>query len=431
MPKKLFPIPYSLCSLKRPLSDLKFVLTVGFLSRAVILLALWGVAPLLDVPGGSIPPEIGLQAFAWWDGEWYLEIATQGYDFVDDGQQYSVAFFPLFPLLIRGLMGLGVSPLLAGVVINNMAFFGALWWLFRWVKGQYSEAVARWTVLALACCPYSLYGSVIYTEGLFLLLTTATLWAFEQEKYGQVSLWGILATATRPPGVAMIPGFLWTSWRKHRSWVAYQASLAIALGIILFSGYCWLKFGEPLAFMKVQAAWGRSRSFDILDWWRVLMYVVIGVPNYDAGKIQEWGHPLIIAVIAVLGVLGWLFRHKCPGVSSYGGVVLVTALWLIGGDPFLTLAMVWGGLALLFYCRNQLTSPVFWYGICSFALILTSGRSDSAERLVYSIVPLAIASGLVLAKHPRWGYGLIGLSIIILGSLAIRFAQQLWVAANF
>ncbi|NEO27912.1 MAG: hypothetical protein F6K03_13755, partial [Kamptonema sp. SIO4C4] len=335
--------------------DLSFVLLMGVLSRGVILLAMWGIAPFLAVPEGSVPPEIGFQSFAWWDGEWYLEIATQGYSYAEDGQQHSVAFFPLFPLLIRLVMTVGISPTVAGTLINNLAFFGALWLLFVWVKSRYGGSIARWTVVALAWCPYSLYGTTVYTEGLFLFLTTATLWTFEQRNYTQASLWGFLATVTRPPGVAMIPGFFWTAWRKRLSWQAYGVCGAIALGILLFMAYCGWQFGEPLAFVKIQETWGRSRSFDIADWWRILMYVVIGVPNYDAGYIKDWTHPLLVTLIFMLGGLLWQLRQQMGAISSYGGVVLVVMFWLIGGDPFLTLCMVWGGLYLLWRTRHQLT----------------------------------------------------------------------------
>jgi len=37
-----------------------------------------------------------LEAWSWWDGAWYVDIATRGYFFVP-GRQSSVAFFPAYP----------------------------------------------------------------------------------------------------------------------------------------------------------------------------------------------------------------------------------------------------------------------------------------------------------------------------------------------
>lgn len=409
-------------------TDLIFVLKIWLFSRLLILIALWGIAPLLEVPSGHIQPAIDLQAFAWWDGEWYLKIATTGYEYIDDGQQHSVAFFPLFPLLIRILMQIGFSPELAGILINNFAFLGALFLLYQWVEKSNGIGAAKWSTAVLAWCPYSLYGTVIYTEGLFLFLTVATLQAFESKEYLKMSFLGILATATRGPGIAMIPAFLLLSWRENRRKMAYLASLTVAGGIILYSLYCWWQFGDPLAFVEVQAAWGRSRTIDLLDWWRIFMYVAIGVPNYDAGGIKEIAHPLVFLAICAIAFGLWKLRDRLGAISAYGGALLVLVLWLLGGDPFLTLFFVIGGILLLWFTRKELNPVATLYGFFSLGLILTSGRSDSSERLAYGIISLTMAAGIVLKKYPRLGYGLLGVGAIILVTFALRFAQQLWIA---
>src|SRR5436305_1376777 len=63
--------------------------------------------------------------FARWDSVWYLTIARVGY-----GHEASrTAFFPLYPLLIRGLGYVTGSDLVAGVLISLVAFAVALIWL--------------------------------------------------------------------------------------------------------------------------------------------------------------------------------------------------------------------------------------------------------------------------------------------------------------
>ncbi len=409
--------------------DWHFVLAHWLASRGIILLAMWGVAPLLDVPGDSVPPAIGWQAFAWWDGEWYLKIATEGYDYIPDASDYSaVAFFPLLPLAIRALASLGLSPTFAGVLVNNAAFFGALLLLYRWLAARNSLAIARWTVAGLAWCPYSLYGSTIYTEGLFLLLTAAALRAYERQQAWGIGLFGALATATRAPGVALIPALGLAAGRDRRAWPTWLAIALIPLGILLYSLFCWWQFGDPLAFVRAQAAWGRSQGLALADWGKVLAYATVGVPNYDAGRIVDWGQPLAILAIAALGFALWRWRARLGAIAPRVGCLLVVILWLLGGDPFLTLAMVWGGAILLWRARRELGLMLSLYGWVNWGLILSAGRSDSSERLVYSSVALAIAFGVWLARHPRWGWPLCAFMGLLLATLAIRFAQQLWVA---
>lgn len=48
-----------------------------------------------DFPSGPLP-----RAWVHWDSEWYARIAQEGYSY-QPGQQSPVAFFPLYPLVIR------------------------------------------------------------------------------------------------------------------------------------------------------------------------------------------------------------------------------------------------------------------------------------------------------------------------------------------
>ena len=142
-------------------------------------------------------PKSGWELFSNWDGKWYSQIATSGYSYADDGQYHSVAFYPLFPLLIRGLMSLGMPLEISGVLLNSLAFLGALVLVYFWVEEQYDTGAAKWTTAVLAWCPFSLFCTVIYTEGLFLLLTTAALRFFERGEYIRAAVCGALTTATR------------------------------------------------------------------------------------------------------------------------------------------------------------------------------------------------------------------------------------------
>lgn len=178
-----------------------FVIAMWFLSRLVIVAAMQLIAPLDDKPPATYDrPPLGFvtgfvptaswQLFSHWDGAWYRRIATLGYEFANDQQWHSVAFFPLFPLIIRGVMLLGLRFEVAGTLVNNLAFLGALLLVYHWAQKRHGISAARWATAVLAWCPFSLYGTVIYTEGLFLLLTTAALRAFDNRQHAWAALWG-------------------------------------------------------------------------------------------------------------------------------------------------------------------------------------------------------------------------------------------------
>ena len=79
-------------------------------------------------------PKSGWELFSHWDGKWYLQIATSGYSYANDGDHHCVAFDPLFFLLMRGLMTFGIPVEVARVLINSLAFFGALVLVYFWVE---------------------------------------------------------------------------------------------------------------------------------------------------------------------------------------------------------------------------------------------------------------------------------------------------------
>ena len=358
-----------------------FVISMWFLSRSVIAIGMQVIAPLvsknppvypirppLDFVSGFLPKS-GWELFSHWDGKWYTQIATLGYSYADDGQQHPVAFYPLFPLLIRGLMTLGMRSDAAGVFINSLAFLGALVLVYFWMEERYDTGAAKWTTSMLAWCPFSLFCTVIYTEGLFLFLTASALRAFERGEYIWAAFWGALTTATRGPGVALIPAFLLTAWREKRPPLAYAAGFASAIGLFLFSLYCGIDLGDPLAFIRIQKAWGQPNWFNIFR-------DFLSFRLYAATKV----------------------------------------------------GMVFGGCYLLWYSRKRLSITLVCFGFCSLALLVNSGALQSVERYAYGILPLSICLGLLLADRPRWGYGLMGLFGIFLLRFSVRFAGFLWVA---
>jgi Gpi18-like mannosyltransferase len=400
------------------------------LSRGIILLAMLGIAPFLPAPPGGIQAIGGWHIFSAWDSEFYQQIATSGYGFTDRTFGGNVAFFPLFPLAIHIVMRLGVSVEVAGTLVNNLAFLGALIVLYGWVEQRQGSGAAQWATAVLAWCPFSLFGTVIYTEGLFLLLSTAALRTFDNQHYKWAALWGLLATATRITGLALIPAFLLTAWQEKRSLAAYGASLVSGLGVLGYSLYCWLQFREPLAFLLVQRQeWQPQQDFWGQGWLKMLAQVTIGPANWKSGGIQDPWYPLLFSMICGIAYLLWRSRAKLGSMKTgYSFCFLIVVLWLLAGNPLINTTMVLGGAYLLWYSRHQISRVAIVYGFFTLGIIFSSGRTTSAERYVYGIVSIAIALGVLLARYPRWGYLAIIFFGVLLALFSIRFSQHLWVA---
>src|SRR2546423_6140923 len=107
--------------------------------------------PALTHPFSGLPDSL-LSPLARWDSAWYLDIAHSGY------AGPSTAFFPLYPLLVRGVAA-GGSPgalLLASYAVSLAALFGALYLMHRLLTLEPGPPVARPPLLMLAGVPRAL-----------------------------------------------------------------------------------------------------------------------------------------------------------------------------------------------------------------------------------------------------------------------------------
>src|ERR671917_862797 len=129
--------------------------------------------PQADPAGDPLGPSGFLGYWAHWDGAWYSEIATGGYG---ERAPTSTAFFPLYPLLMRLGTALWGRPALWGVLFSLAATLLALFFLYRVAENLYGSRAAPAATLALAFFPTAYFLNAVYTEALFLTLTTGSVW---------------------------------------------------------------------------------------------------------------------------------------------------------------------------------------------------------------------------------------------------------------
>ena len=203
---------------------------------------------------------------ARWDTDFYHQIATVGYRWDPSAFLHqNVVFFPLYPLLMRwGGALLGGHPLLAGTVISLAAFAGAIALLYRMAVLELGEEKAWPVILLVSTYPFALFYSVVYTESLFLFLTVGAFYAMRQRYLLLAALAGFAAGLTRPNGFWLAVPLLWLATRGAegrggrggRDVPAILAALAPLAGVAIFSAYLSVRFGDALAWMHGQAAWG-------------------------------------------------------------------------------------------------------------------------------------------------------------------------------
>lgn len=254
---------------------------------AIVITALLGtrlpvllLGALAVVMVGTVPPPAAeavwrvsshevANLLARWDTFFYFTIATDGYHWDPDVfLHYNVVFFPLYPMLMRaGGALVGGHQLIVGLVISLAAFAGALVLLYRLALLEIGEDHAWRVILLISTFPYALYFSAVYTESLFLLLSVAAFYAMRRGRLEWVAVSGLAAGLTRPNGFWLaLPLACLALWPRDpdRAGARLPVSVPLALlvsalpvvGVVIFSSYLQLRFGDALAWLHGQAAWG-------------------------------------------------------------------------------------------------------------------------------------------------------------------------------
>ena len=200
-----------------------------------------------------------LNPWAHWDGVWFLRISANGY-----ADPHSPAFFPLYPVAVRGVGWLlGGRFELGGIVLSLIVFAGCCALLFALVNADLGPRVALLSVVYLTLFPTSFFFQAICSEGLFLLLTLACFCFARDGRWWLAGLAGFLATLTRSAGVLLVVPMLvyyfeWRDWRLVRTDAHVLALLLVPAGLVAWMAYLWHRTGDPLAFSHVQRDWGRA-----------------------------------------------------------------------------------------------------------------------------------------------------------------------------
>jgi hypothetical protein len=257
------------------------VLLIGYLAVRTI-----GFAPGGPAPVGATTDGLG-NLMSRWDANWYYQIAEAGYRFNPAEQaQQNVAFFPAYPLSMR-LVGklLGQRLEMAGLIVSLGCFLGALIYLFRLARQFMDEDHAAAAIVLLACYPFAVFYSAVYTESLFLLAAVGAFYHLAGGQSARAAAWGVLVGLARPNGFLvsvpllvlaiqpLLAARMPPSWRwlcvgrdsvlrpaqANRSfdtaWRLAAAAMPV-VGLLVYAGYLYSLTGDPLIWARAQAAWG-------------------------------------------------------------------------------------------------------------------------------------------------------------------------------
>jgi hypothetical protein len=344
--------------------------------RFGILLAslAWGQLPIVT----QWPPQVDVMwLFRYsvrWDSGWYLTIAREGYSY-DPAYPSSVAYFPLFPLLIRGFDALlPGSDVLAALIVVHLALGGALIYIYRLVNAEYGGKIAWRTIYFLLIFPGAFFFSAVYNEALLLFAAAGALYHARRGQWVWAALFAIFGSATKLVGLLLIVPLavelLSQRGRSARDLLPGAWILAAPLGALAYFAYLQAQFGSYRVFFDTEAHWHREPFSPVLlmglqylagDESPLRFYPPNSIPLNPAYLLFD---TTLLWVFLAAGVILW--RHYRP---TYGALVLAfTLVPALSGSPQSVnryVAVLFPAFIILAHIRSEAARAIL-----SFALIL-------------------------------------------------------------
>lgn len=247
-----------------------------------------------------------------WDGEWFLRAAGHGWPsaitYVDGHVAGStIAFFPLFPLLLRGLHDLtGLSGAVVGLVVSALSGLAATVGVGALTRSYADDDSARRATILFALSPGAYVFSLIYNEGLVVLLCVTALWALSARRWWVAGAAGAISTALSPVGLVLVAPAAWValSELRRRRVGALGALVATPLGFAAWTGYLWAHTGTPRAWSLTER--GGWNSYPSLAYPAHILWRFVSNPVSPTMT----GHLLLVGMAATAAGLVVLWRER-------------------------------------------------------------------------------------------------------------------------
>lgn len=275
------------------------------------------------------------------DAPRYLDIALNGY--VREGENaINLVFYPLYPLLTRGLSFLTGAPALAGVILSHLCYAGAVIALDELLLVDHTEEQAFFGVLLFILYPFSMFVLGVYSESLFLLLSILCLYALRKGRYPAAGVLGLLASLTRVQGMLLLlPGLSEPLLRrfgpeKRKLRPADAAVLLIPAGFLIYLLINRRLYGNPFQFLLFEA---NAPWYQTTKWLGTNLQTQLEMLSTAPQLAVIIYVPQIVLFFIGLGALLFgLYRGEPLPLLIYGGAYLgFTYLsgWMISGGRYM------------------------------------------------------------------------------------------------
>ncbi len=337
-----------------------------------------------------------------WDSEFYLSIATVGYDDpavravpLPDGRHLSLnyAFLPLYPTVMRlvaaPLALLNLTPVatstLAGVIVSLLGTLAAMLALYDLTCDTLDEAAGLRAAWYLVVFPTGFFLAQVYTEGLFVGLAFGSLALIRRQRLLAAGVLAALAVWTRAVGGALVLPLALAVWQSARAEGRLVLNRRLAAGVVA-------ALLPVVAYLLWNAAYGEPFHAVETNFFRRGMLLI-------EQSVRAWTL-----------VLNNLSSTVPPTAVYYAlefaglGLALVACLFTLPRYP---------GVAL--------------FGLAALLVAFTSGIPQSMIRYVLAVPSMYIFLAW-LGRRPAFDRAWSTASLLLLGMLTMLFSFDMWVA---
>ena len=368
-------------------------------------------------PGYTPNPNIWLERLirSWtrWDGGFYTTIASDGYRPAAHPGDAHIAFYPLYPHLIRAMAvifafgntrydALNIS----AIIISSLATLALFLGLYRLARLDYDATTSRQSVVLLAAFPMSFFLLAVYTESLFMALAVWAFWAARQNRWLWASGLAALAVLSKNQGILLVAalGLEYLGQIRFNPRRLNWQITTFALPGLAFAGWLainTLNFGNPFEFVKAT-----QETFARYFAW----------PNDTLGLATD--HFFTQRSPNTFLPRDYFSGYDLDSILyDYPIVLCFIGLGLAGVIAALTKRLRFSYLAFFLLCLLQpLTSP---NRISTLA---------SLPRYFMIIFPAYLLLALISRKWPFFYYIYLGICLPLLGIFLARYILNYWVS---
>lgn len=315
--------------------------------------------------------------FCYNDAGWYQNIAENGYPVIanerDLGyldatgiQQSSWAFFPLYPLLCKGLMVLFTCDFYTASFLLSLILLPLVAVLFFKLVLFFKPSLqfAWFTLLLLLSFPFHYQLFMSYTEALFLTGLFLSVLGILERRSAWLIIGTVILVLTRPNGLlTLLPlwlllleqsGNLLINFKNKWPSIIRKSMVFLPAGFI-FLAYLYYQYdmtGYYNAFSIAQRGWGKSFMFPFFAFFKfntlenqvhsVYCILIMLFVIWQAKKM-----PLSLHVLIWVNILLPLTAGSTISIGRY--LIVLFPVWILLSDKIMINAKVnWALLLVIF-----------------------------------------------------------------------------------